>query len=242
MYHHLLRILRSQRGQALILALGFMFLSVPLVTAALGLASTLTIDARLKHQSLRSQYSNIGAEQFAFYSLITTLSEATTTISLNGSTITTTIIQLASPPGGIPFPTSADANRRMFTSKVASPTSVSSSATTTYTITVENRDDKNVSPNKIIDELPANFSYVTGSTDMKNASSTTISTADPSVSGQDLTWNIPSGNTLTPGQSMTLRVPVESPQTPPRPRTLKRAVADLTLDNQILKEVAEGNF
>lgn len=202
--HHLLRILRSERGQALILALGFMFLSVPLVTAALGLASTLTIDARLKHQSLRSQYSAIGAEQFVFHSLVTTLSEATSTITLNGSVITTTIIQLDAPPGDIPFPTSADANRRMFTSKSASPTSVSSSATTTYTITVENKDDKSVSPNKIIDELPNGFSYVTGSTDMKNAGGSTISTADPSTSGQQLTWNIPSGNSLSPGQSMTL--------------------------------------
>ncbi len=54
------RLWRRQDGSGLVLLLAFMMLAVPIVTASLGLASTLSVDARVKTSILKGQYSSLG--------------------------------------------------------------------------------------------------------------------------------------------------------------------------------------
>jgi len=49
------RLWRSQDGSGLILLLAFMVLAVPIVTASLGLATTLSVDSRVKTAILKGQ-------------------------------------------------------------------------------------------------------------------------------------------------------------------------------------------
>jgi hypothetical protein len=51
---------RQQGGVALAMVLGFIVLAVPLVTSALSLASTLSIDSRVKTNVMRCHYSALG--------------------------------------------------------------------------------------------------------------------------------------------------------------------------------------
>ena len=69
-------------------------------------------------------------------------------------------------------------------SKITSTPIVAPGGTALYTITIDNPGDEPVTLNTITDTLPTGFAYVTGSTSV-------LTTADPAVSGQDLTWNGP---------------------------------------------------
>jgi uncharacterized repeat protein (TIGR01451 family) len=68
--------------------------------------------------------------------------------------------------------------------KTASPATVSSGGTLQYTINVNNPSASAVTLNTITDSLPSGFSYVPGST-------TGVTTTDPMISGQNLTWSGP---------------------------------------------------
>ena len=69
-------------------------------------------------------------------------------------------------------------------SKVTSTPVVAPSGTALYTISINSSGDAPVTLNTITDTLPPGFSYVTGS-------SSVLTTADPAVLGQELTWNGP---------------------------------------------------
>src|SRR5882762_7139917 len=69
-------------------------------------------------------------------------------------------------------------------SKITSTPLVAPSETAIYTITINNSGNAPVTLNTINDTLPPGFSYVTGS-------SSVLTTADPAVLGQELTWNGP---------------------------------------------------
>ena len=142
------RLMSRQDGQALIIVLAFMFMSVPLMAGVLQLASTMALDSRTKTLILKSQYTSLGAQQYAIHSLLSDTS--TLPIELNGTTVTTTVQKLDQPPGPLPFPPSADSNRRLFTFLSSTPavTPASDTSTTykiTFTITLMNRDDKSTS-------------------------------------------------------------------------------------------------
>ena len=195
---------RAQEGQILVLALALMFLSVPLVTSALTLAGSLSIDSRVKTNVLKRQYAGLGAQQFALHQLLLNPAETTTVINLNDTTSTITVDKLLTPPeSGFPF---TSAKGRLLASKTVAPTTTTASSTVTYTITVLNTKDAALSPEKIVDELPLGFSYVTGTSVMTVTS--TISTANPSivatVDDEVLTWSVPSGTVLPSGGSMSL--------------------------------------
>lgn len=68
--------------------------------------------------------------------------------------------------------------------KTVDDSEVEPGATVTYTITVTNPNTVAVSVDSLSDTLPAGFGYVAGST-------TGVTTADPSIAGQMLTWNGP---------------------------------------------------
>jgi uncharacterized repeat protein (TIGR01451 family) len=69
-------------------------------------------------------------------------------------------------------------------SKITSTPVVAPSGTALYTIAINNSGNAPVTLNTITDTLPPGFSYVTGS-------SSVLTTADPAVLGQELTWNGP---------------------------------------------------
>lgn len=101
-----------------------------------------------------------------------------------GGSVTRTNLTIFSPQGNEPLTITKTAN----------------SATSTpgggngYTITVSNPSSVAVTLNNITDLLPAGFSYVAGST-------TGVTTANPTVSGQQLTWsgpfNIPAAGSIS---------------------------------------------
>ena len=66
--------------------------------------------------------------------------------------------------------------------KSVTPTQTPAGGTVTYTITVTNNGPAEGRLNTVTDTLPASFSYLTGTT-------TGLTTGNPTVSGQELTWN-----------------------------------------------------
>lgn len=201
------KLLRREEGVALVVALALIVLSLPLVTAALGLASTLSLDSRTKIRILKRLYSSLGGNEHALYRVIyeegyteslTIGVPDTYTIDLNDEPVEVTVVKQSDPPVYGPSP--ADNSRRLQVLKTVTPTTAdpNTSTTYTYTITVENRDDESEGLTKIHDILPTGFSYVAGST-------SGVTTSDPSISGQQLTWNIAGLNlTLQPGDKVTL--------------------------------------
>jgi uncharacterized repeat protein (TIGR01451 family) len=92
----------------------------------------------------------------------------------DGGSLTFSHVTTFSPTGKEALATSKSAD---------SPTSPAGSQNG-YTITISNPNPDDVTLNSITDMLPPGFSYVIGST-------TGVTTSDPSVSGQALTWNGP---------------------------------------------------
>ncbi|MBI4339819.1 MAG: isopeptide-forming domain-containing fimbrial protein [Chloroflexi bacterium] len=205
---------RGQQGTALPLAIAFIALAVPIVTAALGLASALSSDSRVKTGILKSQYCVMGADQYALYRLAYEVGYAvglvigvpsTSTVALDSQECTVTVMKL-SEPNMSPPPPPADNSRRFQTTKTVLPTTALPGVLTTFTYTIlaENRDDQEENLQKIHDSLPPGFSYVPGSTLLVDPDSGPY-TSDPSVAGQELTWNLSSlGIRLQPGESRTL--------------------------------------
>ena len=68
----------------------------------------------------------------------------------------------------------------------------------TYTISVQNVGDGPATNLSVDDTLPADFSYVAGS----SVGDGSLPLADPSISGQNLAWNL--GTSLVPGQTTTI--------------------------------------
>jgi len=75
-------------------------------------------------------------------------------------------------------------NESLTTSKTADSSTAAPGGQDGYTITISNPNAEDVTLDTITDTLPDGFSYVAGS-------SSGVTTSDPDVSGQDLTWNGP---------------------------------------------------
>ena len=111
-----------EEGVALVMVLAFMSIAIPLVTAALGLASALSVDSRVKTRVAKSQYSALGGAQHALYRLIYEAGYAdglpigtpdNYTIALNGKQVTVTVEKFSQPPSSHchPTPTAAEGSR-----------------------------------------------------------------------------------------------------------------------------------
>ena len=181
--------------------LGLMALGVPLVSAALGLASTASIDSRSKQQILRRQYCALGAGEYLNYLLNNPDRWAQWWVEnpsgqeimdFCGEQVTLLITLPAEPsvesltddpygPGLIP-PFSAYADRRLQTTKTVSEPDPLDPSTRVYTITATNRSASEVNLTKIHDILPPGITYL-GPT-----SGETIS--DPQISGRHLLWDV----------------------------------------------------
>lgn len=212
------RLVRREEGLALIAVLAFMALAIPLITGGLALASTLSIDSRVKTRIARDLYSLLGATQHSIYRIVyedgyadglTAGVEDSYDIALNGETVTVTVLKLSDPPGNSP-PASADSSRKLQALKTVDPVSAApySLTTFTYTITVENRDDQSENLNKVRDGLPPGFSYVSGSTSGVTLADPSISIKESEPGGptyEELTWNLaPLSITLQPEESAVL--------------------------------------
>ena len=81
-----------------------------------------------------------------------------------------------------------------FLTKTAASDAVPAGGSDSYTITINNPTGADVTLTSITDHLPAGFSYVAGST-------TGVTTSEPTVSGQDVTWtgsfSVPAAGTAT---------------------------------------------
>jgi uncharacterized repeat protein (TIGR01451 family) len=86
-------------------------------------------------------------------------------------------------------------NEPLQTSKTADSPSAPPGGQDGYTITISNPNVQDVTLDTVTDTLPVGFSYVPGST-------TGLTTDDPDISGQDLTWNGPF--TAPGGEDVTL--------------------------------------
>ena len=125
------KLLGDERGVALVIAVAFMMLSLPMAIAALRLASTLALDSRSKTDILKSQYATMAGEQYARYLLIydspytTALplnQVATTTININGKSVAVTILKTAqAPPAPAPSP---ESGRELLMQKTVTPGTV----------------------------------------------------------------------------------------------------------------------
>ena len=94
-------------------------MAVPLITGVLALASTLSIDSRLKTERLKGQYATLGARDFILHYLSSTSTppgSSTSTITLNGRTTTTTLVKLGTLPRDLPFTTMEE--NKLLTTKV----------------------------------------------------------------------------------------------------------------------------
>lgn len=95
------KLFKSERGAvALITAMAFLAIALPLITAALGLNRTLSMDASVKTDILKRQYSSAAGGDYGSYLLNYVLGFADSlqvgvpyvfTFTLNGKTITVTI-------------------------------------------------------------------------------------------------------------------------------------------------------
>ena len=61
------KVWRRQRGIGMMMVLAFMALSVPLVTGALSLSTSLSKDSEVKTRILKDQYAANGCTQYAYY-------------------------------------------------------------------------------------------------------------------------------------------------------------------------------
>ncbi|HEX2191982.1 MAG TPA: hypothetical protein VHH09_02225 [Acidimicrobiales bacterium] len=117
-----------------------------------------------------------------------------------GGSVTVSHLTTFSPEGNLP----------LTVAKTADQESVAPGASDGYTITVSNATTAAVTLDSITDTLPAGFTYVAGS-------STGLTTADPAVSGQTLTWSgpltVPAATATAPGTA-TLHFGVTVSDTP----------------------------
>ena len=204
------RLLGDERGVALIMATAFMLLSIPLTIAALQLASTLARTSQTQTGFLLSQYSTQGAQEYILHvlSASSTPSSGTSTLTINGRTVTTSVLKLLTPPTDLPI---TSFKTKLLTTKEASPTSISPSATTTYTITVENKHRKKVDFKKVVDELPRGFTYAPNSSVLVVAGGAPITPDEPTLKDGELKWTIAAGTKLQVGESATLTFTAVAP-------------------------------
>ena len=215
----------------MVLALAFMALSVPIITAALGLASTLSVDSTVKSQIAKDQFSQIGANELAIEKLededyLDTLWDDDDgdgepdgdefVVTINDEEFTVNV----DPTGASPLPTD-DADGLIVSKNVfplTGPENSQTPTTFTYDITVENVGEISEEVAKVFDGLPPDFDYVQG-TSLVNFVPFNDPTVDviqfeeenPDEGKTLLTWDLSAaGISLGQGESLTLSFDVEA--------------------------------
>ena len=198
----------DERGGAMLVVLTFLVFVVPTVTAALSFASTVSRSSGARTESAIAQYTSTGGAEHALYRVVHEAGYADGlvldvadlyTVPINGRTVDVSVTKLSATAFDPP-PSNHNSKQRLYAEKVVTPeiASPSTPTTFTYTITVTNGAETTKGINQVLDELPAGFSYVAGTT-------TGLTTDDPSISGQELEWDLASmGIDLAPDDSVVL--------------------------------------
>ena len=207
-------LLRDERGGAILVVLAFMVFVVPTVTAALSFAATVSTGSGAQSERAIAQYTSTGGAEHGLYRVVHEAGYADGlvldvadlyTVPLNGRTVDVSVTKLSA-TAYEPPPSTYHSKQRLYAEKVVTPETASPSTLTTftYTITVTNGDETDKGINQVVDELPAGFSYVAGTT-------TGLTTNDPSISGQELEWDVASmGIDLAPNESIVLAFDAEA--------------------------------
>ncbi len=122
---------------------------MPIVTASLGLASTLSVDSRVKTAMLKGQYSSLGGYEHGLYRLVHPPNNGYVqslqpgvadvyTLTINGNVTTVSILMLSEPPGDVP-PPSADSERGLRTFVTVDPAIGDPAVASTFTYTIRSR-------------------------------------------------------------------------------------------------------
>ena len=199
----------GQRGGiAILMALSFMALGVPVISAALGLASTLAIDSRVKTDILQRQYCALGAGEYIRYlTLDANRWEAwwdTHTTSAPGD--------LPRVGGELLSIGGCDAVNLSLTSRTALPTNtpplgsavfqttkevvtlatppggtadIAAGGTVSYRITVQNTQSDPATLTTIYDWLPPGFGYVDNSTSGLTSGGAVLAFGDPCLFAEE---------------------------------------------------------
>lgn len=209
---------RSQDGGAMIMAIAFISLVVPLVLGGLTVASSLAIDSRVRNDVMEGQYTVIGGSEHALYRLIyeegysDSLIVGTVnsyTITLNGQDVSVGVAKVTDTQSS-PSPPPSDSSQVFATTKEVTPASAPPDTPTSflYTINVVNSDAQAKSLRKIHDGLPSGMSYVTGTTDGITTNDPSITLLQSETGGSSyfqLTWNVaPLGISLGQWETATL--------------------------------------
>ena len=199
----------GEKGATLILVLAFMALAIPLTTATLGLASTLSIDSRLKTARMKSHYNTMGAAEHAMYRLqyeagyVESLplgQPASYTIVLNGANVSVMVTKTNEPPPPEAVPGGLT-NRAFSIAKSAFPNAVPADTQTTFTyaVVLSNMTEDTKTVTKIRDDFPQGLTYTPGST-------SGLTTSEPDIVSSDLRWSLTSAEgTLAPFTNKTLQ-------------------------------------
>ncbi|MBI4294578.1 MAG: DUF11 domain-containing protein [Chloroflexi bacterium] len=185
----------EQRGQALIMAVGFLFAGTALATGALSLASSTSISSRLATEAVKSQYAVMGGSEHALYRLRYEVGYADSllagepgeyTTSISDRQVSVTVVKVSEPAAELTLPPPpAERGREFRVTKDVSPTSADPNVPTiyTYTITIANIDSQPHTLKSIWDRLPEGFTYVSGS-------SSGITSQNPTLQNGDLQWDL----------------------------------------------------
>jgi len=193
------RTAHGERGQALLLVLATMFVGTFLVSSSLSLVSTSVTSSDSPVANFTSYSSAEAGAQHGLWRLqneagfadsITQASpSANYNLTLNGATVPVTITEIFPTPTPTPTPgPTPDPALRIVIAKSVSPNAVMADipATFTYAIEVTNVGTSNVKLKSLDDTLPAGFSYVPGS-------SSGFTTADPIITmvggREELLWD-----------------------------------------------------
>ncbi|MCI0779475.1 MAG: DUF11 domain-containing protein [Chloroflexi bacterium] len=192
----------------MIVVLAFLVFVVPSVTAALSFAATASTVSGAQTRSAIAQYTATGGAEHGLYRVVHEAGYADGlvldaadlyTVLINGRTVNVSVTKLSATVFDPP-PSTYNSKQRLYAEKAVTPETASPSTLTTftYTITVTNGSKTAKGINQMVDELPAGFSYVGGTT-------TGLTTNDPTVSGQQLEWDVASMDIdLAPDDSVVL--------------------------------------
>lgn len=174
--------MKGQRGgTAILIALGFLLFSIPLISGSLGLVQTISIDARVKTDLMHRDYCALAVHEYINYLLADTsrweyflannvdssdATKVTATVDVCGEDITLTVTQQPPNPGEDPLDPlpiipidSAYSQRDYQTYKTVSDSYPLAGASVKYTLTVINRAGDPVVLTEIRDTLPDGFTY-----------------------------------------------------------------------------------
>lgn len=167
----LTHLIQSESGNAMIVVLGFMALTIPVVTGALAFSATASNTARVAGANTASSFTASAAAEYAVYKLVHTAGFKETLVGgvpyneilpINGEDAIISWTKRAIPGATTP----PEAPTVLATTKIVDTAVVPANTPTavTYTIEVTNTGLAPVTVDEIRDGLPAHFEYVDGTT------------------------------------------------------------------------------